>query len=74
MYVMLFCGELRICCDFVYRQANLCCELRSNLSPQFIKKNLQFSAEVGLEPGLSDPETYTLPLSYQADDEEICFA
>ena len=31
-------------------------------------------AEVGLEPGLSDPETYTLPLSYQADDEEICFA
>ena len=28
MYVMLFCGELHICCEFVYRQANLCSGLR----------------------------------------------
>ena len=48
---------------FVYRQANLCCGLRRNLSPQFIKKNLQFSAEVGLEPGSVDSETNALPMS-----------
>ena len=31
MYVMLFCGELHICCEFVYRQANLCSGLREIL-------------------------------------------
>ena len=45
-----------------------------NVSPQLIKKNSNFSAELGLEPGSSDPETITLPMSYQADDEVLSFA
>ena len=31
-------------------------------------------AELGLKPGSSDPETITLPMSYQADDEVLSFA
>ena len=44
------------------------------VSPQLIKKNSNFSAELGLEPGSSDPETIALPMSYKANDEELSFA
>ena len=60
---------LQVCCDFVYRQANLC----SGHSPQFIKKKLQFLAETVSEPGSSDPETSALPMIYEADVEKVTF-
>ena len=44
------------------------------VSPQLIKKNSKFSAELGLEPGSSDLETIALPMSYKANDEELSFA
>ena len=31
-------------------------------------------ADLGLEPGSSDPETIALPMSYKANDEELSFA
>ena len=66
---------LQLCCgEFVYRQANLCSGLRRiSLSSIYKKRNLHFLAEVVLEPGSSDPETSTLPMSYCADDEETSF-
>ena len=42
--------------------ADLCCEL-NNVSPQLIKKNSNFSAEVVFELRPEDSETYALPMS-----------
>ena len=65
---------LQVCCDFVYRQADLCSgRRRVSLSSIYKKRNLHFLAEVVLEPGSSDPETSTLPMSYSADDEDGSF-
>ena len=54
---------------YVYRHANLCSGLRAILSPQFIKKKLQFLAELVIEPGSPDSETNALPMSYEANVE-----
>ena len=66
---------LQVCCgEFVYRQANLCSGLRRvSLSSIYKKRNLHFLAEVVLEPGSTDPEMSTLPLSYCADDKNSSF-
>ena len=49
--------------------------MNSEISKSSInKKEIQeILALAGLKPGSSDPETNSLPLSYWADDEELCF-
>ena len=44
-----------------------------NVSPQLIKKKLNFSAELVLEPGSPDSETNALPMSYETDVEGSTF-
>ena len=68
---VLQCSNFPHC--YVLWQANLCSGLRVIHSPQFIKKKLQFLAELVLEPGSSDSETSTLPMSYETNVENATF-
>ena len=45
-------------------------DLEESLSSIYKKRNLHFLAEVVLEPGSSDPEMSTLPMSYCLIDEK----